>query len=230
MVYPNVGFWGALKSGVNVTVEGNEFRLSTVDCGELALPSGELVACDPFSCLSRDGNRTVNVPRGKYPVTVTMADVSDARDGSHLREAYVTLLLDEAAPEVRRSIITPSDEQVPPEIGLDGSYHGFPVDAGTACFVDNQAVRRCMPDSSDWYNDVFDNESAGSWFNRMDDPDHIRDGIANIELPLASEGENIVIVHSGWGDGNYPVVGGYDSVGNLVRVHIDFLVVFNDTE
>ena len=114
-------------------------------------------------------------------------------------------------------------------MGDDGSYHGFPVDAGTACFVDNQAVRCCMPDSSDWYNEVFDNASAKSWFNRMDDPSHIRDGIANIELPLAKHGENIVVVHSGWGDGSYPVVGGYDSTGNLVRVHIDFLVVFDDT-
>jgi hypothetical protein len=60
----------------------------------------------------------------------------------------------------------------------------------------------------------------------MDDPDHVREGIANIPLPLGKGGENIVIVHSGWGDGSYPIVGGYDADDRLVRVHIDFMVVF----
>jgi hypothetical protein len=62
----------------------------------------------------------------------------------------------------------------------------------------------------------------------MDDPGHIRYGLANVPLPGAAQGENIVIVHSGWGDGSYPVVGGYDASGRLIRVHIDFLVVFDD--
>jgi hypothetical protein len=64
-----------------------------------------------------------------------------------------------------------------------------------------------------------------SWFARMDDPSHIRAGIANIPLPLAAGGENIVIFHSGWGDGLYPVISGYDASDLRVRVHIDFFVV-----
>jgi hypothetical protein len=35
-----------------------------------------------------------------------------------------------------------------------------------------------------------------------------------------------VIIHSGWDDGIYPVIGGYSEDGRLVRVHIDFMVVF----
>jgi hypothetical protein len=111
----------------------------------------------------------------------------------------------------------------------DGTYYGFPVDAGTACFVDQGAVEALMPDGN-WYEDLFDNGTSNSWFARMDDPRHIREGIANIPLPLATQGENIVIIHSGWGDGHYPVVGGYDTSGRLVRVHIDFLVVFEHEE
>jgi len=34
-----------------------------------------------------------------------------------------------------------------------------------------------------------------------------------------------VIVHSGWGDGAYPVVGSFDGSDRLVAVHIDFQVV-----
>jgi hypothetical protein len=72
---------------------------------------------------------------------------------------------------------------------------------------------------------LFDNGLPDSWFNQMDDPDNIREGIANIVLPGARDGENIVIVHSGWGDGMYPVVGSFDASDRLVAVHIDFQVV-----
>ena len=34
-----------------------------------------------------------------------------------------------------------------------------------------------------------------------------------------------MIIHSGWGDGTYPLIGGYDANGELVAVHIDLFVV-----
>lgn len=38
----------------------------------------------------------------------------------------------------------------------------------------------------------------------------------------AQNGENIIIIHSGWGDGNYLVVGSFDANHQLLTVHIDF--------
>jgi len=227
--YPNVDFWSALLDGGRIPVdEAKHYTLSVVDCGFLLMPTGRLVACDPFAMLQKNSDLVVQVPAGRYRVLVTMADVSDDNDGSHMREAYATLMLDETAVEVRRRIITPRrDAACLPEMGDDGTYYGFPVDAGTACFVDQGAVDTLMPDG-DWYEDIFDNGTPNSWFEQMDDPNHIRAGIANIALPHSRQGENIVIVHSGWGDGLYPAVGGYDSSDRLVRVHIDFFVVFRD--
>jgi hypothetical protein len=231
MAYPNVEYWSALKDGHRVPAGegGNTCILSVIDCGELVMPTGRLLACDPFAFMRKTGNQCVTVPPGRYAVRVTLADVSGTGDGSHIREAYVTLLLDEGAEEVSRRIITPAaDGPCPPEITGDGDYYGFPVDAGTACFVDEGALADCMPDERDWLEDVFDNASPGCWFARMDDPAHIRAGLANIPLPLAKAGENIAIIHSGWGDGVYPVVGGYCASGRLIRVHVDFLVVFRE--
>jgi Protein of unknown function (DUF4241) len=227
MAYPNVERWSALQDGRRIPIgeDGKFYVLSVVDCGELVLPTGQLLACDPFAFMRRTGNPCMTVPPGRYRVTVTLADVSGAGDGSHMREAYATLLLDEAAEEVSRRIVTPLYEgQCPPEMTEDGEYHGFPVDAGTACFVDGGALATGMPDNN-WLEEVFENDSPDCWFERMDDPSHIRAGLANVPLPLAKSGENIVIVHSGWGDGHFPVVGGYDAAGRLVRVHIDFMVV-----
>lgn len=231
MRYPNVSFWSALDDGRRVSVDnGEHYILSVIDCGVLLMPTGRLVACDPFAGLQKAYNLCLQVPPGRYRVLVTLADVSDANDGSHMREAYATLMLDEAAVEASRRIITPSgDNPCPPEMDDNSAFYGFPVDAGAACFVDQGAVEDLMPDG-DWYADLFDNGASNSWFGRMDDPSHIREGIANIPLPLATQGENIVIIHSGWGDGRYPVVGGYDASGRLVRVHIDFLVVFRNDE
>jgi hypothetical protein len=227
--YPNVDFWSALLDGGRIPVdEDKHYTLSVVDCGFLLMPTGRLVACDPFAVLQKNSDLFVQVPAGRYRVLVTVADVSDNNDGSHMREAYATLMLDETAVEAKRRIITPLRDAVcAPEMDDDGTYYGFPVDAGTACFVDQGAVDTLMPDG-DWYEAIFDNGTPNSWFEQMDDPNHIRAGIANIALPNSRQGENIVIVHSGWGDGHYPVVGGYDASGRLVRVHIDFFVVFRD--
>ncbi len=232
MAYPNVAWWNALQDGSEVDVDNKTYKLSIVPCGELIMPSGRLVACDPFAGLTKEQNVFVQLPAGRYPVTATLADVSGMYDGSHMREAYLTLLLDKDASEVRRRIITPllGEEEPTHEMENDGSYHGFPVDAGTACFVDAEAVRTCMPDEQTWYEGLFDNDSPDSWFNAMDDAGRIREGIANIKLPMAENGENIILCHSGWGDGHFPVIGGYNSNDKLVRVHIDFFVVFIDND
>ncbi len=228
MRYPNESSWRALDEGLLV-MQGDKtsFLLSTIDCGVLNLPSGQLVVSDPFAGLTKHDNQYIQLPAGSYHVVVTLADVSEQKDGSHMREAYASLLLDEAATEVGRKIITPvkGDDKVPSELDDEGNYHGFFVDAGTASFVDAQAVARLMPDEDAWNDELFDSTEDDCWFKRMDKPDHIRDGLANIRLPNATQGENIILVHSGWGDGVYPVIGGYDKAGNLVRVHIDFMII-----
>jgi hypothetical protein len=225
MAYPNVPFWSALQDGLQIEIDHIPYLLHVVDCGTLRVPHGQLVACDPFVGLQREGSLFVRIPPGEYPVFVTLADVSGKGDGSHLREAYATVVLREGD-EATRRIITPlSDGVADPEM-VDDSFHGFGVDSGTACFVDGGALADAMPPESEW-EELFESDSPACWFSRMDDPAHIREGLANIILPNAKNGENIIIVHSGWGDGVYPVIGGYDAAGELLRVHIDFQVVFD---
>jgi Protein of unknown function (DUF4241) len=47
----------------------------------------------------------------------------------------------------------------------------------------------------------------------------------NLALPDAPEGENVVAVNSGWGDGYYAVVGGYDANGRLAVVQVEFSLI-----
>lgn len=221
-VWPNNVTWGAMKHGVTVQIEEGARFLWTVPCGDLELPSGRLVACDPFVCLLPTRTPFILTPKGRFPVSVTLADVSEAQDRSHIREAYASIVFAPGVEVYRKALPLAIDGQNRPELKGD-EFIGFGVDAGTACFVDESVIGPCMPDPETWGDELFDNDRDDSWFRRMDDPIHIREGIANIVLPLARRGENLILFHSGWGDGHYPLVGGFDTAGTLVAVHIDFL-------
>ena len=225
--WPNHSSWSALREG-DFNIGGKLYRFEVVDCGDLYLPSGRLVACDPFAGMDRGGNPYIQVPKGRFPVRVTIADVSGKADSSHIREAYASLILSRSAEAIRR-VLTPLRKGEESPAISEGEFIGFGVDAGTACFVDDRALESSMPPEEEWLEGLFENDDPASWFARMDNPEHIRKGIANIPLPLAQSGENLVLFHSGWGDGVYPVVGGYDQDGNLVAVHIDLLVVLGET-
>jgi uncharacterized protein DUF4241 len=224
MSWPNDETWSAEKHEQIVTSESGRRFTWVIDCGHLTLQSGKLVACDPFAFLQRSDNPHVLVPPGCYAVSVTLADVSENLDGSDIREAYATVRLANGLEIYRRALPLARDGESREPLN-DGTFTGFGVDSGTACFVDDEAVANCMPTDVDWYETFFDNGSDVSWFAQMDDPNHIRSGLANLILPLAQNGENIIIIHSGWGDGRYPVVGSFDANHQLLAVHIDFFVI-----
>ena len=174
--------------------------LSVVDLGVLRVPSGRVEACDPFVTLG-DGP-VFAVEPGDYPVRVTVADV----------EAYLSLVLADGEPA--------SVEAAQPVRGRGIVC----VDAGAVAFVDHDAVATAMPPQDDWY-DVFDSGEPDSWFSLMDSPDHYRRGAANIVMPRAGAGENVVLSYSGWGDGVYPVMLTRDADGAPLGLHIDLGVV-----
>ena len=201
----------ALHEG-RITEDGKDRMLTVHDLGTLKVPSGKVEASDPFVNLGESGV-VVEVPPGEYPVRVTVADVSDEQDGSHHREAYLSLVLADGEPAAA-------------ELAHES---GVMVDAGTVAFADAEAIARCMPEA-DWYDGLFDDGSDDSWFSRMDDPGHLREGCANIVMPRAHAGENVVLSHSGWGDGVYPVVRTRDASGRVLGLHIDLYVVGGDDD
>lgn len=205
----------ALQSG---RPSGATYPLTVHELGNLMVPNGLVEVSDPFVSLAEAD--AIAVPAGTYPVRVTLADVSTAQDGSHVREAYLSLVIAEGAVAQVRAAIPEGTDPAPA-----GSYYCVGVDAGTVCFADATAVRTLMPGTSqDWYDNIFDTGTDSSWFSLMDNPEHIRDGAANIVLPLATGGENVILVHSGWGDGSYPIVTTHDASGALLGLHIDLLV------
>ncbi|MBD5786180.1 DUF4241 domain-containing protein [Cellulosimicrobium terreum] len=202
--------------------DGPDYALTVHDLGELVVTSGRLEASDPFVTLGE--GLVVEVPPGRHPVRVTVADVSDEQDGSHPREAYLSVVLAEG--EVARvEPVVPARLETPPE----GSAWTVPVDTGSVAFADADAIAALMPDD-DWYDSLFDTGEDTSWFSLMDSEEHLFEGVANIGLPGATAGENVVLAHSGWGDGFYPLVRTVAADGTVLGVHIDLLVAVPDDE
>ncbi|MDE9364043.1 DUF4241 domain-containing protein [Luteipulveratus sp. YIM 133132] len=209
----------AMSTGTAPDDLGEKRALTVHDLGSLKVASGRLGVCDPF--VSLDQPLVVPVPPGEYPVRVTVADMSDAQDGSHLREAYLSVVIAEGLARRVAPAVTEAGE------APEGEVYGIGVDAGTVGFVDADAVASGMPDvgESDWYTDVFDSDAEGSWFDAMDSEGPLPKGTANVVMPRATSGENVVLSHSGWGDGFYPVLATTDGEGRLLGVHIDLGVV-----
>lgn len=275
MEWPNHPGWLALAGGIEIEQDDRIFALRVIDCGELVVNSGQIVFIDPFihfSTWAHFDEPSLRVPRGRYRVQVTQADVSGERDWSHIRNAYATLTLADRAEVERTPFGHGHNCDLIRSTGGENGYQ-IGVDAGTASFLDPSGVNRDLPiganiedltcpdfvepdvdafetldawrtahraawmadpchsqlvrDEDWWHEQVFgfDEESHPGWLQALDDPKHLADYVANQPLPSAPHGENVVLFSSGWGDGSYPVVGGYDEAGELVRVHIDFGIV-----
>lgn len=205
----------ALKPGP-AEADGRPATLTVHDLGVLRVPSGRLEASDPFVSLGE--GHVVEIPPGDYPVRVTMADISGIRDVIHHREAYLSVVLADGD----AAVVQPASragEELP-----DGGYWAIGVDAGLVGFADAEAVRPSMP-PGDWYEEVFACDGDQSWLDQLESAETLRPGWANIVMPLATAGENVILTGSGWGDGQYPVVQTLDADGRLLAVHIDLLVV-----
>lgn len=253
--WPFGGTWAALGEGV-IELAGKPVGLSVVDCGELSIASGRLLAIDLFGPNDDDGLE-VRVPPGRYPVRLTLADMSGRLDGSNQVEAYLSVILADGD-EASRRVLEPDAEDQDETLGLedepdedtgdeeqdldhfdeedgavgdeedeelvDGEFDAVDVESDTVALIDEDALVSLMPDPSAWEDDVF----AGGpdpWYDVLDDPDEVREGAANIELPGAPQGENAVLCRAGWGDGRYPFVGSFDEAGELIAVHLDLQVV-----
>lgn len=183
------------------------------ELGTVLVHSNMIEACDPFTQLGSGARFTA--PDGRHRVAVTIADVSGSGDGSHLREAYLSVLFSSAE--------STSVTEAQPLNNSHPTFYGIPVDAGTVAFVDGGAAQSFTPPDGDWER-LFE-DGPESWFALMDSETHYFEGAANISLPGATHGENLVLTHSGWGDGIYPVAETRAADGSLTGLHIDLGIV-----
>jgi Protein of unknown function (DUF4241) len=197
----------ALREGSGAPVNGRASRLKLHALGELVLPTGRIVACDPFVFAADQPPFARGVAPGRYPVSVNVAHFED-----DARVAYAIVRLGDRPPVRWEMALLPGQDASTLE---EGYFFGYGVDAGTGCFMDAEAAKLLDGRSTEenGYNeDLIDRMQATyvptwSWLDFPLDP---------------VTGANVVAFSSGWGDGSYPSYWGLDDAGTPVCLVTDF--------
>ncbi|MFB6695635.1 MULTISPECIES: DUF4241 domain-containing protein [Streptomyces] len=194
--------------------DGDTGTLAPVAIGEVTLPTGRVVACDPFVCLGEGEAEpfTVTVEPGRYRAEAAVATL--ARAGAapdphpHTRIAAARLVIrDTPAVAWEMAVVAGQD---PCALGED-DYFGYGVDAGTGCFHD-AAAHHSFPGVED---------DDGPLWSAID---AVVDG-PQVFLARGEDGHTLAGFTSGWGDGCYPTWIGRDAEGRVTCFVTDFLVV-----
>lgn len=201
---------------------GGEVTFWTRTAGDLVVPSGRIVACDPFEYADAPAFAREVLP-GRYPVILALAQF--ARNGDERIVAAMLRLNDaepmrwdpalwerepaDAASTTDEARAAPGGASMPDEYG---------VDSGFGAFMDEAAIEALL--------DHIEAEDDEGYLQRRLESLGLVGGPEWFDIPLDDEtGANILLFTSGWGDGAYPSYWGYAADGSLVCLLTDFGVV-----
>lgn len=204
-------------------------ELVEIHVGDLNLPTGKIIAADPFFTFDQRPFKRTVLP-DKYPVYVYVTEI----DEEHFRIAYAKIKF--RSKDASKWVLAITDDITKEEMDelTDDEFFGFPVDSGLACFLDEEtnaalnakmdALQEKDPEAN-YYDEVLADEfkaySSKNKFSR-------ELGDWNDHRPDRESDNNVIMFASGWGDGYYPAYWGLDENGETIELVIDFLI--NDFE
>ena len=200
-----------------------EMVVDTLEIGDVSLPTGEILACDPLVELGEAKAYIQKTPVGKYPVRIAVVPSEDYGD----RYACVKVEFSKNTPVVYELAVTGEEEKM--DEAAEDEYYGFGVDAGMGCVADKKSQDEYIKywnkleedgEADNPYDDIFEellSESAKQF------PKYQRTGGDWANWTIPGTELNIPIFASGWGDGYYPCYFGYDEKGELCGFYILFI-------
>ena len=184
-----------------------EVTLRGLTVCELVLPTGRLVACDPFTSPDEEPFAR-ELPAGSFPVVLSVAHFDD---GDQRVAAAMVRFGGREAVSWEMALV---DEDDPAQLG-EGEIFGYAVESGTGCFMDAEAAESLM-DRMEQDERYFETMVAAMDENYVDTWSW-----ANI-VPDANGQANVVAFSSGVGDETYASYFGLDADGNVVSLVTDF--------
>lgn len=184
--------------------------------GDLQLPTGQLVACDPLTNPDRPAF-TTQLPPGTYPVILAIAQIEERmviKDEEFMFTdesiAFSVIRLKETSP-VHWNMMTLAEQET--ETLEEGEFFGYPVDAGMGCFMDHSTA-------------LLLSELLSSDEGTVDTIIQQVHGSDGFDMKLGEA--NSILFRSGYGDGSYPTYAGIDAEGEIAAVVTDFWVMPED--
>ncbi|MER8010745.1 DUF4241 domain-containing protein [Streptomyces sp. NPDC094149] len=188
--------------------------IHVADGGTLDLPTGRVVACDPFVYLGSGDMEpfTVTVAPGRYRVEAAVATLTrpgePPAERPHRRVAAARLVIRDEPTATWELALGP--EQDPAGLG-DDEFFGYGVDAGTGCFYDASA-EEAFPGTEDEEGPLWEAFENSDW----SEGPHL--------VTSAGTGHTLAAFTSGWGDGFYPTWIGRTASGEVTCYLTDFFV------
>ena len=203
---------GAAFPDASAPDEGAEYVMESRPAGDVVLPTGQVVGCDPLAFPEPEAY-TVAVPPGTYPLRVWVAVLQQAGAEWDRHVAALQLVVrDEPAVRWEPALVNGQDVSE-----LEGdAFFGYPVDAGTGTLADAVAITAL----GDW-----DYDRVEAAFIPAQVPDAPVPGGVFPAVTDEATGANVMVVTSGLGDGAYPTFIGYAESGEVTSFVTDFLVL-----
>ena len=186
-----------------------EIFFRTKVLGKLNLPTGKIVASDPFVYFDEKPFIT-KIESGSYDVILSLARINHEDE----RVAFAMLKFNENLP-IRWELALRETDDISKLI--DGQFFGFGVDSGTGCFIDAQSqiiLNKLLEDQK--FDEFLVNEMQKTFVNTRDWVNYTFENHPN---------NNLIAFSSGWGDGHYASYFGYDENNQVVCLVTDFEVV-----
>jgi hypothetical protein len=206
----NPEHFAAASIGSDLTVDSEVLKFRVHTLGELELPTGLIVACDPL-VFSDSEAFSERVPSGLHPVEIAVAEFS----GGDQRVAFAQVRFSENDPvSWRMAVIGGQDAS---SLGPQEIF-GYGVDAGIGCFMAHETSRALMARlhrHKDFFENIVDElekTDRDTWSWAVIQPDE-------------DQSLNLIAFSSGYGDGIYASYFGYDGQGEVACLVTDFRVI-----
>lgn len=193
------------KDFTHIDFEKKPVKLYMHNMGNLHVTDGKIIVCDPF-LYNDEMPFEATFPIGKFPVQLAVATIRTDE-----RVAFARINFNEETLPVSWQLAVKPGQDV--TTLKKGQIFGFPVDAGTASFMDASAgkafEKHCEDEDIDEMSEEMEKTYKHTWSWLMAD----------------LQGHTIAMFSSGWGDGFYPTFIGLDEEGKICRLVIDFGVI-----
>jgi len=201
------------------------YTIHQVELGHLAVPSGKIIASDPFYSFQQRP-LSKQVPPGNYLVKLAIAEI----EPQHYKIGLAKIQFSEQ--KAVKWELAVSDDILPEELAelAANEFIGYEVGSGLGMFLDAETNEKYIQvlqqfyandESANYYDEVLAGEFATS---ATKSPYSHRLGDWLVHCPTGNPNENIMMFAAGWGEGLYPSYWGLDASGQIVALITDFLV------
>ncbi|MFU8804793.1 MAG: DUF4241 domain-containing protein [Bradymonadaceae bacterium] len=217
----NFSYFRDFEDGATIGALGYEIVIRRRSVGQLSLPSGSLIACDPLMSLETEPF-SVHLSPGTYTVSLIMAELRD-----ETRVAYAMLRLGPGEPlRWETAVVAPVDHKINVLDAIDDV--GYSVDSSIGCFMDAETATALL----DYQQIVMpeDNDLERLIGSRIRKRRRGGCGSAIVDLKRDlkmpnEDGRNLIAFETGYGRGVYTTYVGFDEEDEIVSVVTDFEVL-----